>query len=82
MHRGPGSCPNHARYSTVIPLEITPDELNFLQVAVDDLIDVQRSVIVDVANQTNNIEIESLYVAVQRLDTGLNLKYTFEEINP
>lgn len=66
----------------MIPLEITPDELNFLQVAVDDLIDVQRSVIVDVANQTNNIEIESLYVAVQRLDTGLNLKYTFEEINP
>lgn len=66
----------------MISLEVTPDELNFLQVAVDDLIDVQRSVIVDVANQTNNIEIESLYVAVQRLDTGLNLKYTFEEVNP
>ena len=82
MRRCTSTRPNHARYSTVIPLEITPDELNFLQVAVDDLIDVQRSVIVDVANQTNNIEIESLYVAVQRLDTGLNLKYTFEEINP
>ena len=40
-----------------VKLELSQLELNFLQVAVDDLIDVQRGVIHDCANQSNDLEI-------------------------
>ena len=37
-----------------VKLELSQLELNFLQVAVDDLIDVHRGVIHDCANQSND----------------------------
>ena len=64
-----------------VNLWLSPLHINFLQVAIDDLIDVQRSVIIDAANQSNGLEVETLYLAIQRLEAGLNLKQTFEEID-
>ena len=66
----------------VVNLLLSPTELNFLQVAVDDLIEVQRSVIIDCANQSNGLEVESLYRAIDRLKAGLELKQTLEVYNP
>ena len=66
----------------VVALQLSPLELNFLQVAVDDLIEVQRSVIIDCANQSNGLEVESLYRAIDRLKAGLELKQTLEVYNP
>lgn len=65
-----------------VKLELSQLELNFLQVAVDDLIDVQRGVIHDCANQSNDLEIEPVYEAIERLRAGLALKQTLEVFNP
>ena len=65
-----------------VRLELSELDLNFLQVAVDDLIDVQRGVIHDCANQSDDLEIEPIYEAVERLRVGLDLKQTLEEIKP
>lgn len=66
----------------VVNLLLSPLEINFLQVAVDGLIDVQRSVIIDCARQTDDIETESVYEAVERLRVGIMLKQTLEIYNP
>ena len=47
---------------------------NFLQVAVDDLIDVQRSVIIDCANTYDTDLIESAKDSIERLRAGVGLK--------
>lgn len=64
-----------------VNLWLSPLDINFLQVAIDDLIDVQRSVIIDAANQSNGLEVKTLVLAIERLRSGLDLKQTFEEIN-
>ena len=63
----------------MISLEVTPHELNFLQVAVDDLIDVQRSVIIDCAHSRSPDIVESATDSINRLRVGLNLKATLED---
>lgn len=65
--------------NTAINLWLSPLELNFLQVAVDDLIDMQRGLIHDFANQSADFELQQIYEAVDRLRTGLNLKATLED---
>jgi hypothetical protein len=66
----------------VVNLLLSPLELNFLQVAIDGLIDVQRDVIHDCANQSDDLEIEPIYEAIERLRVGLDLKQTLEVFNP
>ena len=66
----------------VVNLLLSPLELNFLQVAVDDLIDVQRSVIIDCAKQSDPDLVESVQDSVERLRAGLGLKQTLEVFNP
>lgn len=65
-----------------VGLKLSPLELNFLQVAVDDLIDVQREVIHNCANQSEDLDIECIYEALERLRAGLELKQTLEVFNP
>ena len=65
----------------VVNLLLSPLELNFLQVAVDDLIDVQRSVIIDCAKQSDPDLVESFKIH-RRLRAGLGLKQTLEIFNP
>lgn len=65
-----------------VKLELTHLELNFLQVAVDHLIDVQRDIIHDCANQSDDLDIEPIYEAVEKLRAGLDLKQTLEVFNP
>jgi hypothetical protein len=65
----------------VVNLLLSPTELNFLQVAVDDLIDVQRSIIIDHVNQSHPL-FDAFDDAVQRLRDGLELKQTLEIFNP
>jgi len=65
-----------------VRLELNELELNFLQIAVDHLIDVQRSVIIDCANQSHELEIEPIYEAIERLRAGLDLKIALEVFNP
>lgn len=66
----------------LVKFELSELELNFLQVAVDHLIDVQRDVIHDCANQSDGEDIEPIYEAVARLCAGLDLKQTLEVFNP
>lgn len=66
----------------VVNLLLSPLELNFLQVAVDDLIDVQRSVIIDCANSSDSDLVESAKDSIERLRSGLSLKQTLEIFNP
>jgi len=66
----------------VVNLLLSPLELNFLQVAVDNLIDVQRSVIIDCANQSDPDVVESARDSIERLRAGLGLKLTLEVYNP
>ena len=66
----------------VVNLLLSPLELNFLQVAVDDLIDVQRSVIIDCANTYDTDLIESAKDSIERLRAGVGLKQTLEVFNP
>ncbi len=66
----------------LVKLELSELELNFLQVAVDDLIDVQRGVIHDCANQSDDLDIEPIYEAIERLRAGLDLKQTLEVFKP
>lgn len=66
----------------LIKLELSELELNCLQVAVDGLIDVQRGVIHDCANQSDDLDIEPIYEAIERLRAGLDLKQTLEVFNP
>ena len=66
----------------VVNLLLSPTELNFLQVAVDDLIEVQRSVIIDCANQPDPDLVESAKDSIERLRAGLGLKLTLEVYNP
>ena len=65
----------------VVNLLLSPLELN-LQVAVDDLIDVQRSVIIDCANTYDTDLIESAKDSIERLRAGVGLKQTLEVFNP
>ena len=65
-----------------VNLLLSPLELNFLQVAVDDLIDMQRGLIHDCANQSADFELQQIYEAVDRLRAGLSLKQTLEVFNP
>ena len=66
----------------VVNLLLSPTELNFLQVAVDDLIEVQRSVIIDCANTCDPDLIESAKDSIERLRAGVGLKLTLEVYNP
>lgn len=66
----------------VVNLLLSPLELNFLQVAVDDLIDVQRSVIIDCVNQSDPDVLESAKDSIKRLRAGLELKQILEVFNP
>lgn len=66
----------------VVNLLLSPVELNFLQVAVDGLIDEQRSVIIDCANQSDPDLVESATDSIERLRAGLGLKLTLEVFNP
>jgi len=65
-----------------VGLSLSPLELNFLQVAVDHLIDVQRDVIKDCANQSEDLDIEPIYEAIERLRAGVDLKHSLEIFNP
>ena len=66
----------------VVNLLLSPTELNFLQVAVDGLIEAQRDIIKYLANETSSEEIEPIYDAIERLRDGLSLKQTLEIFNP
>jgi len=66
----------------LVKLELSHLELNFLQVAVDHLIDVQREVIHACANQSEDLYIEPVYEAIERLRAGIDLKQTLEIFNP
>lgn len=72
----------HSDQEIVVALQLSPLELNFLQVAVDDLIEVQRSVIIDCANTCDTDLIESAKDSIERLRAGLELKQTLEVYNP
>ena len=66
----------------VVNLLLSPLELNFLQVAIDGLIDVQRDVIHDCANQSDPELVEEATDSIDRLSAGLGLKLTLEVFNP
>lgn len=66
----------------VVNLLLSPPELNFLQVAVDDLIEAQRSVIYDCTNSYDPELVESAKDSIERLRDGLSLKQTLEIFNP
>jgi hypothetical protein len=65
----------------VVNLLLSPTEINFLQVAVDGLIDVQRDVIHDCAISSDRDVVESGKDAIERLQAGLGLKHTLEVYN-
>ena len=66
----------------VVNLLLSPTELNFLQVAVDDLIDVQRDVIHTCVNDVHDLDVDRIQEAIERLDAGFGLKQTLEVFNP
>ena len=66
----------------VVNLLLSPLELNFLQVAVDGLNDVQRDVIHECVNSSDPDFVESGKDAIERLRDGLSLKETLEIFNP
>lgn len=66
----------------VVNLLLSPLELNFLQVAVDGLIDVQRDVIHECVNSSDPDLIGSAIDSIERLSTGISLKQTLEIFNP
>ena len=66
----------------VVNLLLSPTEINFLQVAVDGLITVQRDVIYDSSVSSDLDVVESGKDAIERLQAGLGLKQTLEVYNP
>ena len=66
----------------VVNLLLSPTEINFLQVAVDSLITVQRDVIYDSSVSSDLDVVESGKDAIERLQAGLGLKQTLEVYNP
>ena len=66
----------------VVNLLLSPTELNFLQVAVDGLIDVQRDVIIDCARDLDPDVVESAEQNIKELSAGLALKHTLRVYNP
>ena len=65
----------------VVNLLLSPAEINFLQVAVDGLITVQRDVIYDSSVSSDLDVVESGKDAIARLQAGLGLKQTLEVYN-
>ena len=65
-----------------VNLLLSPLELNFLQVAVDALIDVQRDVITHCIHDSDPDIVESATDSMERLRAGLGLKQTLEVFNP
>ena len=66
----------------VVNLLLSPLELNFLQVAVDGLIDVQRDVIISCVHDSDPDIVKSITDSMERLHAGLGLKQTLEVFNP
>ena len=66
----------------VVNLLLSPTELNFLQVAVDGLIDVQRDVIHSCVYDSHDLDVDRIQEAIERLDAGFGLKQTLEIFNP
>lgn len=66
----------------VVNLLLSPTELNFLQVAVDGLIDVQRDVIHSCVDDSRDLDVDRIQEAIERLDAGFGLKQTLEVYNP
>ena len=66
----------------VVNLLLSPVELNFLQVAVDGLIDVQREVITLCIHDSDPDMVKSATDSMKRLHAGLGLKQTLEVFNP
>jgi hypothetical protein len=66
----------------VVNLLLSPLELNFLQVAVDNEILAQRGAIIDCLNQSHPDLVEEATDSINRLRAGLGLKLTLEVYNP
>lgn len=66
----------------VVNLLLSPLELNFLQVAVDNEILAQRGAIVDCINQPHPDLVEEATDPINRLRAGLGLKLALEVYNP
>ena len=66
----------------VVNLLLSPTELNFLQVAIDNEILAQRGAIIDSINQSDPAVVEEATDSIDRLRAGLGLKLTLEVYNP
>jgi hypothetical protein len=66
----------------VVNLLLSPLELNFLQVAIDNEILAQRGAIIDSINQSDPAVVEEATDSIDRLRAGLGLKLTLEVYNP
>lgn len=66
----------------VVNLLLSPLELNFLQVAVDNEILAQRGAVIDCINQSHPDLVEEATDSIGRLRAGLELKQILEVFNP
>ena len=66
----------------VVNLLLSPLELNFLQVAVDNETLAQRGAIIDCINQSDPDLVEEATDSIDRLRAGLGLKLTLGVYNP